>query len=590
MTLDAVTPRLGLAAAKHHHIVRKSQTSQPAVRLQTRAGSCSGSGALYAQPAGGAVVDSAKQTKLQWDPNCLDNSDGAIDIYLYAPTEPTANLPIHAWTQIPASRGSYDVKLAPKWWNATASVELSLNIVAAGNQPWDSVNPFGPTWYATYTAPTDGSAPPADAVQGSDDSNALVSIFLKGGHLTPGGKAAAIVCPLIVLFVGIGILIRKMHINRNNKTADWAEHVDKRMSQISIDWMNGGDGRAGPIPGSRPASFLARPQSSYRPSLEAVRAFYNANVGGNASTEDEFARYENVGDMSEVGSHVNASESMSHVRQSNYRVSRVSFAPSMDTTDPTQAGSSIRNARNSRHSMPRVGANGGFRSSRLHRESQATASIPRVSSNLVRDNSGQLADADEGDDAEFIMSPVQEAGATPVNFDALMSETVDHDLRTSMMDYPAVEMMRGSAGSPQHSRSDAHPDAYDEAYPTESFAHEQMDESQLGHAAADQRPQLETGMRPPANATSPDEAMRQYAALRSAGHAPGATSSNTMRTLYSSNSQRRSPVTSPTAAPARSNSDASVRRKPVKRGSSIYIDADASDAGNHEAGSSADLY
>jgi hypothetical protein len=584
MTVQAVQPRLGHAAARtaKSHIVRRQPQASPAVRLESRAASCAGSGALYTLPASSSVMDSAQKTTLSWNPDCLDDPSGKIDIYLYAPQEPTANLPIHAWAGIPASEGAYDVKLAPKWWNSTASVELSLNIVKAGNQPWDSANPFGPMWTATYTAPTDGSKPPADAIVGSDDSNALVSIFYKGGHLTSGGKAAAIICPLLVLFIGIGILIRKMHLNRNNKTADWAEHMDKRMSQISIDWMNGGDGSAGPVPGSRPASFLARPTSSFRPSLEAVRAYYNANIN---STHEDGNNDANLGEMSEVGHYGSAAESMAHARSSNYRVSRVSFAPSSEAEARHSAY-----ARHSRASMPRVGVDGGFRTSRnsnvMDRNSQAP-SVPRVTSQLARDDSGIMADADDDadeDGKELIMSPVQEAGAKHVDFDALMRQAGDHDARNSVTSYPAAEMIRtNDLESVQASQSLEHAE--------DAYASGQEEEFEETSEEPAPLPSQTSGMRSLVNATSPDEAMMQYAMTRSASRA-GATSRQDstsrrgngggnilMRTLYRSNSsantrqQTQTPPSHARDAPTRSNSDASsIRRKPVKRGSSMYID------------------
>lgn len=503
--------------------------------LKPRDSSCTGSGALYVLPASGSTIDSAQKTSFQWNPSCLENADGNIDIYLYAPLQPTANLPIHAWTQIPAKQGKFDVKLAPKWWNATQSVELSLNIVPSGNQPWDSANPFGPNWFASYTAPTDGSKPPADAVVDSTSDNKLVSVFYKGGHLTTGGKAAAIVCPLLVLFILLGILIRKLHINRNNKTADWADQMDKRMSQISLDWTTGGDGRAGPIPGSRPASFINRPQSSYRPSLEAVRAAYNANVSGSAAADG-------TGEMSEMGDHSVAGSAAA--RQSNYRSSRVSFAPSTDVDMSHSFRSHARNV-----SMPRVGTN-SVTHSRAHRDSQQSTSLPRINSRFQN----AIGADDIDNDDEFLMSPVQEAGATPVNFNDLR-KSMDDEFRNSVMAYPALTMMDNDDQQVDGQTPDAEH--------VENEASEQIPQSQddiSSHSETAPAANLQTGMLPPTNATSPDEALKQYAAMRAAGTSSSA--SNQMRTLYSS--------------------------APTKRGSSIYVDAPVgrTTALSMEAGSS----
>lgn len=108
--------------------------------------------ALYSSPSAGQVVDSSVNTIFKWDRTCLPAGTDKIDIYLYAPTSAKANLPIHAWTDVPATKGDdgYSVKLFPKWWNVTTTLTqqtaLSLNIVKSGNEPWDSSNPFGPTW------------------------------------------------------------------------------------------------------------------------------------------------------------------------------------------------------------------------------------------------------------------------------------------------------------------------------------------------------------------------------------------------------------------------------------------------------------
>lgn len=116
-----------------------------------------------------------------------------------------------------------------------------------------------------YNAPAKGHSPPKDAISDPSASDKVISVFYASGGLTGAGKTAAIVCPLIVVFVIGALLVRKLHISRNNKTADFAEKIDNRMSRISIDWAAGGDGRGGAVPGSRPASFQSRPGSMFVP-------------------------------------------------------------------------------------------------------------------------------------------------------------------------------------------------------------------------------------------------------------------------------------------------------------------------------------
>jgi hypothetical protein len=388
---------------------------------------------------------------------------------------------------------------------------LSLNIVPSGNQPWDSSFSYGPAWYATYTAPTDGSSPPADAVVGSSDSDKLISIFYKAGQLTAGGMAAAIVVPLIVVAIALGIYIRKLHLNRNNKTADWADHMDNRMSKISLDWTSGGDGQAGPTPGSRPASFLsARPQSSYRPSVDAVRAQYAASLAGQGagSTEHGSGREE----MSEVG---RESLYAASAGQSN---NRVSFAQST-AAGHASAGhqpSSLRAATNN----PR---------SSLYKVTKGGAMAPLDTQQLPRDAN------DETDDDNYLMSPEQSQGATPLNFEVLR-KSMDDDVRKSMMNYPALEMMDGQDDEDDDEGDEVMKDAVQEQVTTSPSSHlEQEEEEDDDEAYATDSGVVsdQTGMLPPSSAGSPDEALKQYASLRAAAAStPTGSSSAPMRNLY----------------------------------------------------------
>ncbi|UZJ55804.1 hypothetical protein CBS101457_005124 [Exobasidium rhododendri] len=486
---SSLEPRSAHTVHKRHGSMKRA--------LQARASTCTDSGDLYTMPAPGANIDSSKDTTISWNPDCL-NSTSQIDIYLYAPLQPSASLPIHAWTRVPVSDGSYSVKLAPKWWNATASVELSLNIVPAGNQPWDSSFSYGPAWYATYTAPTDGSAPPADAVVGSSDSDKLISIFYKAGQLTSGGMAAAIVVPLIVVAIALGIYIRKLHLNRNNKLADWAEHMDKRMSKISLDWTSGGDGRSGAVPGSRPASFVAQPNSTYRPSMEAVRAQYAASVAGHTTEE-----------MSEAH-HGTESMYSTGARQSNYRVS---FAPS------TAAGHASAGHQN--HNLKVATGSGNARSS-LHHVTTGSSALPTFDTQQFNDNA---------DDDSLIMSPTQNQGATPFNFEVLR-KSMDDDMRKSMLNYPAVEMMDGQD---QQEKTEEHVENVAEEHDEASSVIEHGETDQDAYATDAGVVSDQTGMLPPSSADSPDEALKQYAALRTAaGSTPTGPSPSPapMRNLY----------------------------------------------------------
>ncbi|CAO1624932.1 unnamed protein product [Jaminaea pallidilutea] len=446
--------------------------------------------ALYSNPAAGQEVDSSVDTTIEWDQSCLETGVDKIDIYLYAPTSAKANLPIHAWTGVPATKGSYQVKLAPSWWNVTTDqtshTPLSLNIVKAGNEPWDSANPFGPTFSALYTAPAAGSSPPEDAVQGSSTSTKLISAFYEGGSLTAGGKAAAIICPIIVVAVALGIFIRKLHINRNNKTADWADHMDKRMSRISMDWVSGGDGSAGPVPGSRPASYyqgnrpsgtFARPSAAFARANGDRRSVASGNLAGRGV--DAAKAIHGIDDMEpdfadEHEMHERRPRGESMYNDSN-RQSRISFAN--ETQGDRVSRISFGAPSSNDHSMGRAG--------RGRRENGDAPAVPAVDPSYRMRDSAAYADATQ-EEMEDDMDGARALGARDV--DARMSES---NWKDSIADYPAVHMLDADG--------------------------EGKENVAQGHAG------------------TPDDAMRQYAAGRSGssmGQHARTGSSTAMRTLY----------------------------------------------------------
>ncbi|CAO1637392.1 unnamed protein product [Parajaminaea phylloscopi] len=515
-----------------------NRQSMPKVKRASEA-ECA-SQALYTSPAVNQVVDSANNTDIVWDSTCLESDTSKIDIYLYAPQSAKANLPIHAWTGVPASQGRLSVKLAPKWWNVTTSVSstipLSLNIVKSGNEPWDSANPFGPTWQVRYTAPAPGVDPPADAVQGSSISSKLISAFIEGGSLTAGGKAAAIICPIVVVAVALGIFIRKLHINRNNKTVDWADHMDKRMSRISLDWTSGGDGSAGPVPGSRPASFyqgqrpsgnFARPSANFARGGADTRSIASQNFAGRGvgaaraihgidNIEPDFVDEHEMHERPRGQSMYDEGNRQSRIsfaaETQGDRRSRVSHAAS------SHDHSFTRGHKNSA-SIPRVGQNGSRRSQYSVADADAPA-VPAIDPSYRMRDSGAYADADATEDLDDlgVMSPDQEQGPRALGHhdvqdhmrrDGAASAMSQADLRDSVLDYPAIRMV------------DADGNEHDEGH---GYA-------QGGQGAA----AMTTGMAPPSNATSPDDAMRQYAAIRagsSQGNHARTGSSTAMRTLY----------------------------------------------------------
>jgi hypothetical protein len=75
-------------------------------------------------------------------------SSTLLDIYLYAPHSTSPR--IHLWSRVKVARGKMDVEIMPRWWNATSSEELQIQIVESGKPPFLSNLPAGPVFTATY--------------------------------------------------------------------------------------------------------------------------------------------------------------------------------------------------------------------------------------------------------------------------------------------------------------------------------------------------------------------------------------------------------------------------------------------------------
>ncbi|KAN0063727.1 hypothetical protein ACQY0O_003777 [Thecaphora frezii] len=565
-----------LAHAKvGHKLIRKI-----APRATVTDSKCS-AGGLYGKPAAGDVVDSASKTLITWDPTCLSSETKKIDIYIYAPSLRNATIPFLVWKELPVSQKQYEIKLQPKWWvddvQQNANASFSLNIVPSGNQPWDSANPMGPTWTAEYIVPANGKIP-ADAKKDTSFKEKIVNVFSTNGSLNGTGKTAAIVCPIVLVVALLALLIRRLHIKRNNKTVDWAEQMDKRMSRISVDWTSGGDGSAGPIPGTRPASFLSRP------SHDASNNIAGRGAGNRVPREmvDITPAFATEGEMREA-----RPRGMSMYDEGN-RSSRISFAGNTrgDRISKISFANSseahLRGAAGSRASasIPRVGQNGSRRS-QMQTDSYYDPDAPavpqldqrfRASHDTRREShfSDGLVYADDDDDEdEILMSPTQNDGPKPLgngdvdqlrkSLDAKQSlkssshqsdgEDADNMLRNSMLKYPALSMMAsgrdGSDGRDMFSSSSERPDStilqggyinhdhYNQAaQPRAALAPDHPDFA-APRGAATLAVNVQTGMAPPVNASSPDEALKRYASLRAANpSSPSMGTEQTMRSLY----------------------------------------------------------
>ncbi|CAD6886097.1 unnamed protein product [Tilletia laevis] len=528
---------------------------------QVTSDQCRG-GALYTAPLQGAVVDSAQMLKIEWNKACLLDQ-GNIDIYVVT----SAGVkPLAAYKGIPSDRGFYQAQLHPYWWGGTASANLTLNIVKSGNEVWDSPNPVGPQWVATYAVPGPGQPVPDYADGSTSKADQIVSYFFAGGGLTPGGKAAAIICPLVVVLCGIGLYLRKHHINRFNKTADWANNMDKRMSRISVDWDRGGDGSKGPMPGTRPASFYPRPSqdpsvmghrnraSQYKPDEQEmdeidpeIRDAYGGLAGLGASASSLGHGLGAGGDHS--GSRISFAASGAGDRRS-----RISFAPPRESNDGQSSGV---NRHRASASIPRVGQNNWRRSvggSSAFRDSVADSDVPEVPKLALNLRSSPLAGGSHEPD-DLLMSPTQHDGPRALansdvdlmrpSFDSFgtnasgpspaagfmnrqtMDSTLSHGYFSANGAGVGAGVGTGGGGLGRLGMGTPGENENSDAYSVSTGAHLPYTSSSpppqlpsmpgLGSSASGFGSQVRTGMAPPANTSSPDDAMRAYAAARAAG-------------------------------------------------------------------------
>ncbi|KDN45890.1 hypothetical protein K437DRAFT_274094 [Tilletiaria anomala UBC 951] len=478
----------------------------------------------YTFPSADNNVDSSEYTTLKWDPSCFPSDN--LDIYLYNVADTNTLLPIHGWRNFPSREGSAQVKLAPRWWvkdpHISQNAKLYINIVPSGNEPWDTNTPVGPNWNAIYTAPTPGHNPPKDALQTKQGvTESVISVFFASGGLTPGGKAAAVICPLVIVGVLLALWIRKLHINRNNKTANWAEKMDQRMSRVSIDWMAGGDGSMGPVPGSRPASYMQRPSGD----------IHGAGLAGRDAAMQ----------ANDIAARGVSFDTMRERRQSRisfaqetagHRVSRISVGPSSQDHSHGHKTSV---------SLSRIGQS-GLRHSFYNANTPAVPRVDPVHHESMY--SDAYADGAMEDLDDLAMSPTQHQGPIPLNNDHLdqMRSSLDAN-RALQLDDPVGARVPSPLGM-DATESEFRGSVLE--YPAVSLIQSGQEGAQMGHvdmfaasAISDQQPgaSTQTGMAPPANFSSPDEALKQYAAVRAGAISPADSqaasgSNNMMRTLY----------------------------------------------------------
>ncbi|KAJ8487228.1 hypothetical protein ONZ45_g14409 [Pleurotus djamor] len=249
----------GLPAAPFSHhaaIARRHSTSQLEKRAPNPA--CA-TGGFVTSPSRSQTFNfpGTSTFNITWDPTCLDAE--TLDIYLYAYTHDSnaASTKVHLYTAVPNSLSTYSAPIMPKWWlsaNATTSTtSLQVLILPKDDPIFMATFPPGPIFSATYTAPSDGSVPPEadtsiiDGDQGTTnfaatnnpDGSLKAPVSDSGSSVSPGGKAAAVIFPLLfVLACGLGYWFWRKRQQGKEDRKRFSEMVDKRMSVISKDWQS----------------------------------------------------------------------------------------------------------------------------------------------------------------------------------------------------------------------------------------------------------------------------------------------------------------------------------------------------------------
>ncbi|KAF9530763.1 hypothetical protein CPB83DRAFT_787889, partial [Crepidotus variabilis] len=333
----------GHLKVKHKHL--KSRAAQPAPEpepvtqpepqdpaqeigheLVKRADCANG---LYTSPTLGSTHDSLQSLSIAWDSTCLLQPTASstttpnpktleLDIYLYSPLSSFPR--IHVWQKIFNSRGSYDAKLMPRWWNSTSSQTLQIIIVQTGQAPFQARYPNGPVFTATYTQPASGMPIEADTNQVDSGITQINDLAIQNTKKSiPGKTAAGLLIPLLFIALGVGAYIRWKRTRGQEKRKKWTEKVDQRMSTISGDWKS--VSAAGANAAIRQSMALGSRASGFSSFGGARGSQYVLEDGDGEDTPNSSSGEKRTG----VG--LRHGPSASTPSLGGERVSRVSFAP-----------------------------------------------------------------------------------------------------------------------------------------------------------------------------------------------------------------------------------------------------------------------
>ena len=371
------------------------------------------------------VLQASTDVTIEWDSSCF--STDQVDIYLYSYASSSLDTTtgmIQGWKGVANSGGSYNAGgFSPAWWNNTADASLNILISEGNSSPFTAGVP-GPifTIQATSEQLATATSQPAAVTQtktaadGSitttTDSDGLFQTakLEKPPGLAKGAMAAAIVVPVVVVGILVGLYIKFARMREREKRKRWSEHVDRRMSTISGDWRSGGGSTAGG-PGGVRSSMISngtRATSVYFSNGDARGSIYsvapdNNMAGAGAGGAKRIPR---VGLNSTSGSEMRQSQlrqSVFNASTTDVRQSRISFADDVrkSRVSFSDVGGPLRPTKSNLSGL----ANNGMGARRpvshfdgeRHSIDNSRLASARLSSKL-------------DDETEFVVSPTQASG------------------------------------------------------------------------------------------------------------------------------------------------------------------------------------
>ncbi|KAG8951909.1 hypothetical protein FRC03_012340 [Tulasnella sp. 419] len=412
--------------------------------VKTRRAGCSNG--LYVAPTEGQQVDTSKPLTVSWDNTCMDPAPQKVDIYLNAPL---SNSPeIHYWTDVDYAKGTVDLELRPKWWNSTSTITLQLNIVKANTPSFLTDFGAAPKFVAKYdaTAASATGVPAAADTSVPDEPYTTVNNSYKPGGLSKGSLAAAVLIPLLVVGVALGVYVKFSRAKEAEKRKRWSAKVDARMSTISVDWksitptganaairhsmamsQNGSAGNRN----TQTSSFFAgngpRPSSTF----DGGQAGIGAKWGNGIATEDPHMVQIPRPRGSTIGNNPQA------------RVSRVSFA-----ADPRPSLAAERHSIYDRSSMFTTNSvntpTRPYHRSENASDDEAVPPLPPMSAYYANQHGNAASD-------EIQLSPTQTHGPYTLTPDQIRARLGEEEGRPSvdgeLLKMPALTLMRTTNAS-----------------------------------------------------------------------------------------------------------------------------------------------